>query len=461
MKIYDEVTIDMNPESSTYGEHLSEESHEYEGDVALCGGARGVDIRTNKGKMRPGLGALGLEAYGHQYPKKLPGVAGFDQLYIPGVLDSPAGTSIEKQTAINEPEEYTGKRSGRFLGLGKRRTEKYGQENIISGTGPGSFKQWYGPGDSPTGSYLDVGVRQPLSQIRAGGWQPASELGLDPSILAAYGGTTPEAGGVADAIVPKGLTGDINAAQYDLEQARKFEDQEQKRLAGELDILEKDKEAAMTDEDINRRRILSGETSAYEERQAQIAGTGMARSGPAKAAVGKDIEAGEMSLGDIARKKRTIQSNYQRAKDTKEGEILAAEDDLATAEHKYGTDVGGILSDSSSQVQTLLDAIQSVPVAHQGMGAHLTSRTDQPGGGAWAGSGSVPAHGRVEGGGGHGAPAGGWFGETSSALPGYSSAISDVDAATAFADYISNLTNPAALAGNVGYPEGYEPGGEG
>ena len=28
-------------------------------------------------------------------------------------------------------------------------------------------------------------------------------------------------------------------------------------------------------------------------------------------------------------------------------------------------------------------------------------------------------------------------------------------------DYISNLTNPAALAGNVGYPEGYEPGGEG
>ena len=175
----------------------------------------------------------------------------------------------------------------------------------------------------------------------------------------------------------------------------------------------------------------------------------------------QDIEAGEMSLGDIARKKRTIQSNYQRAKDTKEGEILAAEDDLATAEHKYGTDVGDILSDSSSQVQTLLDAIQSVPVAHQGMGAHLTSRTDQPGGGAWAGSGSVPAHGRVEGGGGHGAPAGGWFGETSSALPGYSSAISDVDAATAFADYISNLTNPAALAGNVGYPEGYEPGGEG
>ena len=35
MKIYDEVTIDMNPESSTYGEHLSEESIEYTGDVGV------------------------------------------------------------------------------------------------------------------------------------------------------------------------------------------------------------------------------------------------------------------------------------------------------------------------------------------------------------------------------------------------------------------------------------------
>ena len=45
MKIYDEVTIDMNPESSTYGEHLSEESHDYSGPMALCG------KRTHKYKI--------------------------------------------------------------------------------------------------------------------------------------------------------------------------------------------------------------------------------------------------------------------------------------------------------------------------------------------------------------------------------------------------------------------------
>ena len=38
MRIYTEVVIDMNPDSSTYGEHLSEESHEYNGDMALCFG---------------------------------------------------------------------------------------------------------------------------------------------------------------------------------------------------------------------------------------------------------------------------------------------------------------------------------------------------------------------------------------------------------------------------------------
>ena len=36
MKIYNEVTIDMNPESSTYEQHLSEDSIEYNGDLALC-----------------------------------------------------------------------------------------------------------------------------------------------------------------------------------------------------------------------------------------------------------------------------------------------------------------------------------------------------------------------------------------------------------------------------------------
>ena len=36
MKIYNEVVIDMNPESSTFEETLYEDSYEYEGDMALC-----------------------------------------------------------------------------------------------------------------------------------------------------------------------------------------------------------------------------------------------------------------------------------------------------------------------------------------------------------------------------------------------------------------------------------------
>ena len=36
MKIYNEIVIDMNPKSSSYGETLHEDSYEYEGDMMLA-----------------------------------------------------------------------------------------------------------------------------------------------------------------------------------------------------------------------------------------------------------------------------------------------------------------------------------------------------------------------------------------------------------------------------------------
>ena len=79
MKIYDEVTIDMNPESSTYGKHLSEESHEYNGDVALCGGGpafgkHSVDFPSNLAGT-PGISAFASPdrsvGRAHSYPQSL------------------------------------------------------------------------------------------------------------------------------------------------------------------------------------------------------------------------------------------------------------------------------------------------------------------------------------------------------------------------------------------------------
>ena len=43
MKIYNEITIDMNPESDTFEEVLSEDSCEWSGDVVLCKGS-GSDV---------------------------------------------------------------------------------------------------------------------------------------------------------------------------------------------------------------------------------------------------------------------------------------------------------------------------------------------------------------------------------------------------------------------------------
>ena len=61
MKIYNEVTIDMNPESDTYGKHLSEDSCNYTGDIALCGGGGngGRQDRGTRGAANTGAGGGG------------------------------------------------------------------------------------------------------------------------------------------------------------------------------------------------------------------------------------------------------------------------------------------------------------------------------------------------------------------------------------------------------------------
>ena len=41
MKIYNEIVIDMNPESSSYGKTLHEDSCNYTGDIILCRTAGG------------------------------------------------------------------------------------------------------------------------------------------------------------------------------------------------------------------------------------------------------------------------------------------------------------------------------------------------------------------------------------------------------------------------------------
>ena len=56
-KIYNEIVIDMNPESSTFEEVLHEDSYEYEGEMILAynGGAdaaKAADIRAKKEQFK-------------------------------------------------------------------------------------------------------------------------------------------------------------------------------------------------------------------------------------------------------------------------------------------------------------------------------------------------------------------------------------------------------------------------
>ena len=50
-KIYNEVVIDMNPESSAYGETLYEDSFQDDGPIALCGEHIQYDFQGNEYKV--------------------------------------------------------------------------------------------------------------------------------------------------------------------------------------------------------------------------------------------------------------------------------------------------------------------------------------------------------------------------------------------------------------------------
>ena len=118
MKVYNEVTIDMNPESSAYGEHLSEDSHQYNGDVALCCGGGGGDstptakgIKEDKthpvhfwkgaGKLPTGLSStVGLPSF--MTGKQIEGISPFYQQHYDDLEDS-----LSPQLAESMHEYYT------------------------------------------------------------------------------------------------------------------------------------------------------------------------------------------------------------------------------------------------------------------------------------------------------------------------------------------------------------------
>ena len=184
-----------------------------------------------------------------------------------------------------------------------------------------------------------------------------------------------------------------------------------------------------------------------------IAKTGMAASGPAERAVEEQIAMGAGALGDIARKKRGIQTDYEGAVDVAETTQADAEKALSDAKRQYGINIGGVLQDAKANaLQQLTDVTGLIKTGHQAAGQEFDVSQVHPSGAAWSASANVPEYGALQGMPGYGAPAGGWFNEPGTNWAPYKGAQQDIIAADEFSNFISGLSagDLSALGANIG-----------
>ena len=399
MKIYDEVTIDMNPESSTYGEHLSEESIEYTGDVALCGSAEGPSI---SGDPRPGITAMGRG--GGKFPTALdPAISGS----IPELDIMPGGTAIDMTSQMAEgvdQGDYTSTRKGKFLGTGTRRNYDEAEEKAFSS---GFREGWYDP-------YLDVALKTPMQQIRERGFEKATteNTGLSQDVInqylpEGYAGTSLE----GERVIEKGSLTDLGYAQEDLDLAKTEAEEAKTGALEDIDLAEEEatleKRKALQEGNIKRAQLAEGTLGAEQATRAGAATSGFAYSGPQAQSAAQQREQGTTALGDIARSQQDIESQYQRdleGFETSRGDVASEYDKaVGTAETDYGRAVGGALDAASQSVSDLIGAAGDLVGSHTQFGDTIVQGVSDPG---WSGFGKAA---NITGQTGYSAPGEGWF----------------------------------------------------
>ena len=458
MKIYNEVVIDMNPDSPTYGEHLSEDSYKYNGDIALCCG----DIETElTGDPQPGYAAAKFE--GHKHPSVIPGTytAGFADV----VGGTPGGETIKgisiptADPGYYQPGGEGGERSKGALhgGQSKKYRARAWEDDVAQAYTDKFHAGWYEP-------YLKTQFQQPFEAVTKDKFQTLEQAGLgDLSSIPGFGGIkrgVTSAGGYSglagSPIIQKGS----KVAAEDLE--KEYRTQET-AYQDEMDRLDEDKALAelvkaesMSDVDRQRLELVRRDLPQAEQLQSNIAKTGMAYSGPAaKRNLAETLER-DKALGDFIREKRGIQSDY-------EGNISKittgreqAETDFDIAKDEFGQGIRGLVDSASGELQTMLDTMKQFYEGHEQVGEALHPSEE---GGYWKtphddlkmGYDSFGGWGGpltdIVGKGGDDAPTGGYFAESeTSALPGYDQLYQNIVAAQDFSDWLSKEAKTKDIA---------------
>ena len=453
MKIYDEVTIDMNPESSTYGEHLSEESHDYSGPMALCG------KRTHKYKIskyhrgNPGIQAFARKDQGYRHPRQTP--YGFEDIGY--------GTPTAKNVALPVPSggKIRGERvrPGDFGGQTKKRfptryprakkilraASDYGRKFGEEGGWYPTYKDVaYGaptrtlisPSDDPgVGAFMSLqdamqqigGKQQPdVDFAQAGPQAQAPESWL-------------QAGGAAGPLMLKESLGELKDAQTAIDEAGVTYYDEMERLEDLSTEAKSERSKSKFGEAENRMGLLRGELPKAEQRQADIGATGMAYSAPAELRAQEAKEEDESGLRDVVMSERDIQDKYRQRREDIGVERDEAQDVWDEATRTYGESLRDMIGGAEGSIQDMQDWVDSFAGRHRQFGEDLESERsgNYKQGYKWK---NVSDRARMVGRNWGGvSPQGGWWTESGPVVPEQQSADAMLASANAFNTYLSGL----------------------
>ena len=414
MKIYNEITIDMNPESDTFKEVLSEVSHEYNGDVALCGD--GPMFGRHKYKVGSGhkgspgihamLGGGGGGVFGdqHKHPSNLPSNMPFLAEYGGvGTQYDPRGKDIGSQLSSTikagvDPDSVTGqtKRHWRFGKTKYPRAHKLMDKATKYGE---DFRTgWYDP-------YMeqseDIPLKFSLGTEAAGGNPQGAFMNLSDALNLAKQGTifegqnlTPEGledygvqGGdigelgytAGTPLITRASQGGITSAVRDLGTAKETYESELENLEGLRTEAKSETEKSRLEQRQARQDILRGVIPEFEKRGANISRTGMAYSAPAELRTVGDEAGTEKSLAGVVSSERDI-SDQLRQKMLDFGvQEEGIKSDYETAKGRYETDVASALD--SSSLTDIFSHIGDLGERHRTYGQELDTAAQVKSGG--------------------------------------------------------------------------------
>ena len=485
MKIYNEIMIDMNPESSDYKKVVSEDSFEYGGDIALCGGSSdiwsGKTIKHNIAGQTgsPGVAAFASKDRGYMHPSVVPYSAGFQGLAgHPGTQTS--GESLTGLTSMNPAVIGAGHAvanqsswsptHGSYGALSpsdRPRGEAYDKATTAYSQAFGTPETGYYDtykqkvfGDPVTSGIVSPGgtagsLLTPLSSIPQVGGQDI----IPSDLIDQYGGDFGFAGSeITEPYILKSQTGQLGSAAEAYEDAFGEYGTEMDLLEREEGLAKQGKKEEMRGLSLQRQEDLKPYLSEEEQRQANISATGMAYSGPAERRGA--LERGQTTTGlkDITLQKRGVEEDYQK---TMEDIRLGKEDVTGTyeaAQTDYGDVLQQLVQSGESEMTSAYGWMDDLVTAHEGIASGMEAGYQTPGisesGYRMRGVQEKAPHvGKQT----YGAPVGGWYGEREGGgtiHPALERGRGQLSAVKQFQDWLTTLSG-GTIGSYLPTPEGY------